>query len=156
MIRAYIDDFLKQERIALVGVSRQPQHFSRHMLSEFLRRGYDAVPVTPHTDELEGRRCYPRVAEISPPPTAALLLVRPQLADSLVKECAAAGITRVWIFGTSGKNVSPALIDYCAQNRITLVPGYCPHMFFPETAFFHRVHAFFLKLTGRYPTEARP
>jgi hypothetical protein len=32
-----------------------------------------------------------------------------------------------------------------------VIVGYCPHMFLPETPWFHRLHGFFMKIGGRYP-----
>ncbi len=40
-------EFLAQKRIALVGVSRQEKDFSRMVLRELVRRGYDVVPSAP-------------------------------------------------------------------------------------------------------------
>ena len=45
--RAEIDKFLSNHRIALVGVSRNPQDFSRAVFRELTARGYDVVPVNP-------------------------------------------------------------------------------------------------------------
>ena len=56
-----IQDFLDHKRIALVGVSRQPNDFSRSMFREFLNRGYDMVPVNPDLPEVEGHHCYAHV-----------------------------------------------------------------------------------------------
>ena len=42
-----IDSFLSCRRIAVVGVSRDPKDFSRAVLRELLKRGYDVVPVSP-------------------------------------------------------------------------------------------------------------
>ena len=53
--RQLIDDFLAQKRIAVVGVSRNPRDFTRTMFNEFIRRGYDAVPVNPNAAEIDGR-----------------------------------------------------------------------------------------------------
>jgi len=32
-----------------------------------------------------------------------------------------------------------------------VVPGFCPLMFFPDTAWFHRLHGLVMKITGSYP-----
>ena len=50
-----IHDFLELKRFAVVGVSRQPQDFSRAVLKEFLARGFEAVPVNPDADEIDGQ-----------------------------------------------------------------------------------------------------
>ena len=60
-------DFLAHRRLAFVGVSRNPDYFSRHLLWELLNRDYDVAPVNPALAEVEARKCYRRVQEIAPP-----------------------------------------------------------------------------------------
>jgi predicted CoA-binding protein len=43
--RAAIDDFLGCRRLAVVGVSRDDEDFSRAVFRAFTGRGYEAVPV---------------------------------------------------------------------------------------------------------------
>lgn len=150
--RERIDDFLGQKRLAIVGVSREPRDFTRLLFSEFVRRGYDVVPVNPAAGEIEGRRCFARVQDIAPPVDGVMLLTPPKKTESVVLDCAAAGVTRVWMYRAAGKGaVSQAAVLFCKANGIHVVPGYCPHMFWRDTAFFHRFHATLLKITGAYP-----
>src|SRR5579863_609506 len=100
--RRAIDDFLAAKRLAIVGVSRNPKDFTRTLFSEFRRRGYDVVPVTPLTSELDGLRCYSRVQDIAPPVEGALLLTSPAVTDGVVQDCASAGIRRVWMYRAGG------------------------------------------------------
>ena len=145
--REHIDDFLKQHRLALVGVSRKGTDFTRSLFREFLKRGYDAVPVNPDAEELDGRRCFHRVQEITPPVDGALLLTSPKVTESVVMECAATGIPRIWMYRAGGKGaVSLAAVAYCRSKGIAVVPGFCPFMFWKDASFFHRVHGFFVKL----------
>ncbi len=147
--REHIDDFLKQRRLALVGVSRKGTDFTRSLFREFLKRGYDAVPVNPEAEELDGRRCFHRVQEITPPVDGALLLTSPKMTESVVMECAAAGIPRIWMYRAGGKGaVSLAAVAYCRSKGIAVVPGFCPFMFWKDASFFHRLHGFFVKLAS--------
>ena len=60
----------RQRRIALVGASRDGNHFSRHVLRELVRRGYDVVPVPvyyPEVTEILGKKVYRKVADIPGP-----------------------------------------------------------------------------------------
>jgi uncharacterized protein len=147
-----INDFLKQKRLAVVGVSRNPRDFSRSLFREFLKEGYDAVPVNPQLQEIEGRRCFAHLGEISPPVEGALLMTSPALTEQVVRECASSGITRVWMYRAGGNGaVHPNAVAYCHQKGLRLVEGYCPFMFFARPAIFHRVHKFCMKLVGSYP-----
>ncbi len=151
--RNLIDEFLSHKRFAFVGASRKSNDFSRLLLREFLQKGYDPVPVNPHATEIEGKPCYPSVAEITPGVTAALLLNSSDTALTVVRDCAQAGISLIWAYGISGpNNISSDIVAACERHGIKLVPGYCPLMFFGETAWYHRWHGKLMKLTGGYPS----
>jgi predicted CoA-binding protein len=147
-----IDDFLSQRRLAMTGVSRNGRDFSRALFREFLRRGYDMVPVHPSAAEIEGRPCARSLREIAPPVDGVLLMTPARLTYSLVEECAAAGIRRVWMYRAVGRGaVDERAVALCEEKGIAVVPGYCPWMFFDGASFLHRLHASLLKLTGAYP-----
>lgn len=150
-----VHDFLAQRRIALIGLSRNPKDFSRVVFREMCQRGYDMLGVNPAAaGELEGRRCFARVQEIDPPPAAALLMTTPRETERVVRDCAQAGVRRVWMHRGGGQGaVSKEAAEFCRQQGMRLVEGYCPLMFLPSTPFFHHVHGFILKLLGRYPTQ---
>jgi len=150
--RADIDHFLSQHRIALVGVSRNPQDFSRSVFRELAARGYDVVPVNPLTENVEGKPCFPRVQAIDPPVEAALLMTPPSETETVVRDCADAGITELWMHKGGGQgSVSQVAVAFCREHGIRLVEGHCPFMFLPNTQWFHRAHGFVLKMTGNYP-----
>ena len=151
-----IEDFLAQKRIAMVGISHKLASFSVSLFIELSRRGYDVVPVNPHIREVLGRKCFPRVQDIEPPVEAALLLTSPEVTDEVVRDCAEAGIRRVWMHRAGGQGaVSDKAVEFCLDRGIRVVPGQCPLMFLPESGTFHRLHGLIRKLTGRYPRPAR-
>jgi len=151
-----IDDFLAQKRIAMVGISREPRSFSITLFEELCRRGYDVVPVNPHTPEVLGRRCFARVQHIQPPVDGAMLMTSPAVTDTVVSDCAEARIPRVWMYRAAGKGaVSERAVAFCRERGMTVIPGQCPFMFLPDAAGFHRFHGFLRKITGRYPRRAR-
>jgi uncharacterized protein len=150
--RQDIDQFLAQRRIALVGISRDDKDFSRTLFRELQQRGYDVVPVNPQASEVDGVRCYGRMQEIEPPVEGALLMTPPAVTEQVVRDCAEAGVRRVWMHQGAGTGaVSPAAVDYCAGQGMSVIAGHCPFMFLPGTAFFHRFHGFIKKVSGTYP-----
>jgi len=135
-----------------VGVSRRRQDFTRRLWEELLRRGYDALPVNPLAAEIAGRRCYPRVQEIEPPPGAALLLTRPAVTEQVVRDCAEAGIRRLWLYRAVGRGaVSQEAVAFCQAQGMPVVAGLCPWMFLPEAGWIHRLHGWLWKIGGGYP-----
>jgi predicted CoA-binding protein len=148
-----IDSFLSCRHLAVVGVSRDPKDFSRAVLRAFVERGYDAVPVNPAGGEAEGRRSVGRVGDVQPPPEAALVMTPPAVTAQVVRECAEAGVRRVWMHRGGGQGaVSPEAVAFCRERGIEVVDGECPFMFLPDAGFFHGVHRFFRRLGGRFPS----
>ncbi len=139
--------FLAARRIAVVGLSRNEKDFSRMVLRELVRRGYDVVPVHPLMREAEGRTCFARVQDVRPPPEAALLLTPPAATEQVVRDCAEAGVRRVWLHRGGGAGAaSAAAVAFCEANGIAVVRDLCPFMALPDAGLAHRVHGFFRRL----------
>ena len=149
-----IQDFLAQKRIAVVGISKRPDDFSRYVFRELQRRHYDVVPVNTLGGTLEGRACYTRVQDISPPVDGALLMTPPEATDEVVKDCARAGVQRVWMHRGMGPGaVSADAVAFCRQHGINVVDGACPMMFLKRAGFAHALHRSLLKLFRKHPEQ---
>ena len=147
-----IEDFLAQKRIAIVGVSRNPKELSASLFQEFTQRGYDVVPVNPKTPEVLGKPCFARVQDIQPPVDAVLLMTSPEVTETVVPDCAQAGIRRIWMYRATGKGaVSPKALAFCEDHGIRVIPGQCPFMFLSGASGIHRFHGFVRKVIGAYP-----
>jgi hypothetical protein len=150
--REAIGDFLAQKRIAMIGVSRNPKDFSVMLLEEFRKRGYHMVPVNPNAREVLGLACFARVQDIQPAVDAALLMTTAEVTDTVIADCAAAGIRRVWMYRAGGKGaVSEKAVAFCQEHGINIIPGECPFMFLPGIGGVHKFHGFIRKIFGTYP-----
>jgi hypothetical protein len=70
----------------------------------------------------------------------------------VVRDCAEAGIKYIWLYGVGGPgSIDAKVIEFCKQQGLTVIPGFCPYMFLPGTPFFHRMHGFVMRLTGNCP-----
>jgi len=150
--RNLIDEFLSVKRFAMVGISRKREEFSRRLFDELIKRDYDVVPVNPNAAVIEGRPCFQKVKDVAPPVTSALVITPLGLLEEVLRDCAEGGVTLVWIYGMSGpQKLPPEALRVSEEHGIALVPGYCPFMFMPASAFFHRLHGGLLKVFGKYP-----
>ena len=156
MREASMDDitkFLACKRVAFVGVSRNSQHFSRALLREFVAKGYAPVPVNPRAAEIEGRKCFARLCEITPPVEAALLMTgAAKVTDLALQECNEAAVRNIWIYKRGDDREHEQTVEFCRARGSTVVEGYCPFMFLPHPVMIHRIHRFFIKLAGSYPS----
>ena len=148
--------FLTARRIAVVGVSRNEKDFSRYILKELLRRGYEAVPVNPSLTEAEGRRAFARVSEIAPPVEAALLLTSPAATDAALRDVLAAGVRKVWLHRGGGPGcATPEVLALCEASGVEPVTDLCPFMALPDAGFPHAVHGFLRRHFGRAAASKR-
>jgi len=146
-----IQDFLAQKRFAFVGVSRDPKDFSSTLFREFVKRGYDVVPVNPNAHEILGRQAFPRVQDVTPQVDSVLVMTSAHAADTIVEDCVAANVRRVWLYRATGIGaVSPKAVELCQKHGISVIPGECPFMFFAHNSF-HAIHGLIRWITGSYP-----
>jgi predicted CoA-binding protein len=148
--RRAIADFLNQKRVAIVGVSRNEGQTANFIYRTLRDAGWEVKAVNPSASELEGDRCYPDLASIPGGVDAALIVTRPEVTNVVVRECAKAGIRKVWMHRSFGQgSVSDEAVRFCRDAGIDVIPGGCPMMFREGADFGHKCMRFVLKLTGR-------
>src|SRR5512145_3481730 len=136
--------FLESRRIALVGLSRNDQDFSRFVFRELAKRGIDVVPVHPAMKEAEGRPCFARLQDVTPGVDAAFLMTKPEVADRLLGDCVEAGVKRVWFHRGAGKGSGDErAYAFCATHGIEAVRDLCPFMAMEGAGVAHGVHGWF-------------
>jgi uncharacterized protein len=155
-LEAKVDDFLGQKRIAVAGVSRNKSH---HPAANLIYRrlkttGHDVFAVNPHMQTFDGDRCYPDVSSIPGGVDGVVIVTRPDVTERVVHQCSDAGVRRVWMHQSlaKGSSVSPAAVEYCRQNDISVIAGACPMMYGAGVDFGHTCMRWILKLTGGLPT----
>jgi predicted CoA-binding protein len=145
--------FLAHKRIAVTGVSRNPQNHGSNLVYQRLRdRGYQVFAINPNADEVEGDRCYPDLKSVPGGVEAVVIGTRPETAEATMRECADLGITQVWMHRSFGAgSVSDAATAYGRQHGITVIDGGCPLMFDPTADFGHKAMRFVFTHTGKVP-----
>ena len=128
--------------------SRDRKDFTRMVLRELDRRGYDLVPVNPAAAadgaELDGRRAVARLQDVSPPVDGAIFFTAPGRTAAAVEDALAAGVRRLWFHRGGGPgSASPEALAACRAAGVEPVTDLCPFMALSDAGWFHRVHAFF-------------
>ena len=139
-IKEAASEFLASRRVAVTGVSREPQnHGSNVVYRRFRERGYEAFAVNPNADEVEGDVCYHDLRSIPGGVEAVVIATRPEIAEQTMRECAGLGIKHVWMHrGPGGGSVSEAAANYGREHGITVIDGGCPCMFDPTADLGHK------------------
>jgi acetate---CoA ligase (ADP-forming) len=95
-----LDEFLNPRSFALIGVSATPGRpgysLFQKVRAKMAANGGKVLPVNPHVGEIDGVRCYARLADIRESIDVAVIMV----ADVIpaLEECVAAGVKFVIIF----------------------------------------------------------
>jgi len=89
-----LDSIFKPKRIALIGVSNNPDSVGGITLRNLVSGGYNGVvyPVNPKREAVFGIPCYPDVKSLPKIPDLAVIMTSAKLVPQLVHECGEAGI----------------------------------------------------------------
>jgi predicted CoA-binding protein len=82
-----------------------------------------------------------------------VIVTRPEITERIVRDCTAAGVSRVWIHASlaNGSSVSQDAVEYCRQHDISVIAGACPMMYGPGVDLGHTCMRWVMKVTGRLP-----
>jgi hypothetical protein len=154
-IKEAASEFLANERVAVTGVSRQPNSHGSNVVYQRLReRGYEVFAVNPNADEVEGDPSYHDLRSIPGGVDAVGIGTKPATAEDTMRECADLGITHVWMHrGPGAGSVSQAAADYGRKRGIAVIDGGCPCMFDPTADRGHKAMRFLFTLKGNVPKE---
>jgi uncharacterized protein len=154
-IKEAASEFLASKRVAVTGVSRNPQvHASNAVYKRFRERGYEVFAVNPNAEEIEGDPCYHDLRSIPGGVDAVVIGTRPDRADETMKECAELGIRHVWMHRAFGAgSVSPTAVEYGRAHGIQVIDGGCPCMFAPTADAGHKIMRAVLALSGKVPRQ---
>lgn len=147
------DEFLAQKRIAVAGVSRGKSQAANLIYKTIREKGYQVFPVNPKAQVVEGDVCFPNLKGIPEVIDGVIIVTRPEMTMQLVRECAEAGIARVWMhenafIGATSSSVSEEAVEFCKENGITIIAGGCPLMFLE---FGHKCMRWVMGIMGRLP-----
>ena len=146
--RRSIEAFVSARTMAIVGVSGGGQGFGNAAFTELKKRGYDVLPIHPTATTIQGDPCWRSLADLPRPAEHLLVVVKPDRAEAVVREAAAAGVRRVWFQQGSD---SPASLKACEQLGVDAVHGQCILMFAEPVASIHRFHRWLWGVVGKIP-----
>jgi predicted CoA-binding protein len=142
--------FLAGGRIAVVGASTEKANFGGTVYRTLRDHGCDVVAVHPGEADIDGDTTYPDLASVPGPVEGVIVMVGQQLAPAVVREAAARGVGRVWLFkGLGGPGaLSDEAVAVARHYGLDVVAGACPLMFLEPVGLAHRVHRAARRATG--------
>lgn len=144
--------FLRGRRIAVAGVSRDPNQAANAVFRRLKQSGYDVFPINPRASEVEGTKCYSEVGAVLGDLDGIVIATSPAVSVDVVRQSAAHGVPRVWFHRSFGEgSVSQDAIRECRERGIECIVGGCPLMFCDPVDFGHKCMRWWLQRQGRVP-----
>jgi predicted CoA-binding protein len=146
------DEFLRQPRIAVAGVSRDTKQPANLIFRRLRDTGHQVFAINPNAEEVEGVRAYGSAGEINGGLDGVVIVTPPGETAAVAADCAKAGVPRVWIHRGLGPGSSSAeAVEICRRHGIAVIPGGCPNMFGATADPGHRCIRVMLSVTRRIP-----
>ncbi|HKJ79953.1 MAG TPA: CoA-binding protein, partial [Prolixibacteraceae bacterium] len=100
-----LDSIFKPKRIALIGVSNNPDSVGGITLRNLVGGGFNGVvyPVNPKREAVFGIPCYPDIKSLPKTPDLAVIMTAAKWVPQLVRECGEAGVNGIIIMSTGFK-----------------------------------------------------
>jgi len=117
-----IADFVGRRIWAVVGASADPAKVGHQVLRVLRAAGYRVYGVNPHTPIIDGEPTYASLEALPERPEVVDVVVPPRVTEQIVRQCAALGLTRVWL--QPGAE-SPEALRYCREHGIAVVHDAC-------------------------------
>ncbi len=133
-----VQGFLKQKKIAVVGVSDKRDTGCNLTYKKFKDTGYQVYAVNPRISSFEADPCYADLKSIPEKPDAVFILASPKVTEQIVRQCVDLQIKYVWMHCMMGTkpglaagmtSVSQSAVEMCRANGIEVIPGACPNQF---------------------------
>lgn len=148
IIRAFVED----KKVAIVGASSNKENFGLYLTKELGKKAYQVIPVNPKYKEVENIPCVPTVKDLPKDVHSVILAVPPSLTEEIVEQCIGTPIKRVWMIRGMGRGAySERAYQLCTENKIAVVYGFCPMMFYGEGM--HKFHFWLRKTFNKLPAE---
>ena len=142
-----INKFFGCNKFAIAGVSRDKKKFGSLIYKELKKKEFNIVAVNPNMDTFEGEKCYRSVKELPPDIEALIVVAKPDISYSIVREAVEKGIRNIFL-QQGAQNA--AAINYAEENGINIIYKKCV-MMFADPRGIHKFHASLCKLFGVYP-----
>ncbi len=117
-----VKEFMAQKRFAVVGATDNTSKNGYRIFKNLTRRGYEVYPVNPGLDEIEGVKCYHRLADIPVRVDVVDFVVPPKVTEAILRECQQLGLDRIWL--QPGAE-SEAALAFCRENKMRAVHDIC-------------------------------
>lgn len=142
-----IEEFLKSEPVAMVGVSRNPKKFGFAAFKELKEKGMNIIPVNPHASEIHGTKVYPDVKSLPPEVKGLIIMTKKDQTVTIVKDAREKGLKQIWIQQNAD---SKDALNELKGTDINFITGECILMHYKPHSI-HKFHGAIRKFFRSFP-----
>lgn len=117
-----IQEFLRGERIALVGATNRREKWGYRIFRALRGLGYKVYPIHPSLREIEGEPVYRSLRELPEKPDGVSVVVPPGETEEVLRLCSELGIERVWLQPGAESEEG---IEFCERSGLTCIHNKC-------------------------------
>lgn len=115
-------EYNKLTKIAVIGVSHDPQKYGHRVFRDLVLNGYTVEGVNPKGGQVEGKDLFTSLPELDEKPELLILVVPPTVGIHILEKAKEIGIMNVWL--QPGAE-SQELVEFAQQNNINLTYDNC-------------------------------
>ncbi len=141
-----IQNFIKNKKIAVVGVSPNGKKFGNIVFNTLKKRGYETFPVHPTADTIEENKVYNSLTTLPENIKCAVICVQPEASIPVVAEAIKKEMKSLWF--QQGADFSAA-IEMARNAGIETVSKKCILMYAEPVDGIHTIHRWLAKIFGR-------
>jgi len=146
--KRHIENFFEAKKLAIAGVSRDPQKFGYLIFNELTNKGYEVLPINPNAKEINGVACFKSVSGLPADVSSLLIVTHKHQTDSVLREAIGKGIKNIWVQQMSETEET---IKIAEEYQIEIIYKKCIYMFAEPVVGFHKFHRTILKIFGQIP-----
>jgi len=122
-----LDSIFRPKRIALIGVSNNPDSVGGITLRNLVGGGFDGVvyPINPKREAVMGIACFPDVKSLPKTPDLAIIMTAAVTVPGIIKECGEAGIKGIIIMSAGFKESGEegVILEKKLKLQVSMFPG---------------------------------
>ncbi len=112
----------KDDSIALIGASTDPNKYGYKILQYLLDNQYEVYPINPKAKEILKHKVYVSLEHINHKIDIVVFVVPPQVTNEILKQVKQLNIKKVWFQPGSSNEMS---LDFCKEYKIDYVNQAC-------------------------------
>jgi len=145
--KAQIDSFLKSDKLAIAGVSRDEKKFGFLIYKKLKEIIPQIYPINPNADLIDGSKVFKSFDELPEGIENLFIVTKKDKTKDVISEAVKYGIKNIWIQQMSETNEA---LELANQNSLNIIYKKCIFMYADPVNGIHKFHRFMAKLFGKY------